>query len=111
MGWKRIGDSFEVRLCQISDRRSDVGWRLKQKTHAGIKRRLAVELEIVFSFQQVVKNAKAAAETGPAAARETQREPHAGRPVVAVRKVHALRGAVIPRKHHARRGIREAGGL
>jgi hypothetical protein len=80
-------------------------WTEGLKVSEPEERRLAVELEIVFSLENVVENAEAAANTQLSAWRP--RKTKARRPVVFVRKIRALRGIRITGEQDALWRIRK----
>src|SRR5580698_4221818 len=58
------------------------------ETRLGIKRDLAVELQVIFAFQDVVENSEAAADAGLAFPCRIPGKAEAGREVLLVREVH-----------------------
>ncbi len=72
---------------------------------------MPVELQVVFPLQDVVDDARAAANAGLALSPRIPREPDSRSPVVEIGVVRAARGTRIAWKQHPDRGIRKHGGL
>src|ERR1019366_6613215 len=71
------------------------------------ERRLAVELQIVFALQDVVKHAEAGTDRRLTAPRRVIREAETRGPIVLNREVRSSRGALVAREQEADRSVRE----
>src|ERR1039458_7846100 len=83
----------------------------KGQTYTGKERRLAVELQIVFGFEDIVEHSESAADAGFGIAARVPRETHARRPVCPVRKIRSHGRACISGKYHSGRGAGKDRGL
>ena len=76
-----------------------------------VKRRRAIELQVVFALEHIVKDAKASANAGLGRVARTPRKTDAGGEIVLVGEICSSRRSRIPRKNQAQRGIGEPRGL
>src|ERR1039457_1765735 len=83
----------------------------KVQTHTGKERRLAVELQIVFGFEDIVEHSESAADASLAIAARVPRETRAWRPVAPGRKIRTHGRAGISGKYHSGRGAGKDRGL
>src|SRR5580704_141301 len=72
---------------------------------------LPVELQIIFTLQDVVEHPESATDAGFSIAARIPGEAQARRPIGSLRKIHAPGRARTSGKHHSRRGYGKTGGL
>src|SRR5205814_673180 len=112
-GGERIGGSR--RHERLRHKVDLAGWvfgqRIEEKVRGAKEWWLAIELEIVLSLEDVIKDTEAAADTHLAVAFRVPGEAQAGRPIVAVRIIGPARRSGVSREQQARRRIGKDAGL
>src|ERR1700733_549782 len=78
---------------------------VEEETRLRIKRDLAVELQVIFALQDVIKKSEAAADAGLAASGGVPGKAEAGRKVLLIGEVHAGWRPGIAGEHHPQRRV------
>src|SRR5258705_4498973 len=81
--------------------------RIKEQAGGSKERRLPIELQVVFAFQDVIEDTEAAANAGFGVAKWVPGKSNARSPVVFIRKVRTPWRSRIPWKQQSNRGIHE----